>query len=809
MSNPNGTDYHQLAAQLTPSDRAAMTAGRNGWATPAHPAAGLGELTMLDGPMGIVSKHMDERETSTLLPSATALAASWDPALVSRVAQVVGAEARDTDTQALLAPNLGLPLSPLSGRSFEMYSEDPWLSGTFGAAFVAGLQSQGVAACIKHLAGNDTETKRQLMNAVIGEKTLREINLLPFEMAVEAGAWMAMAAYNRVNGVPSVEQSHVLGIVKDEWDFDGVIVSDWFATKRTAETANAGVDLEMPGPARFLGQAVADAVAVGDVTDGRLTDMAARFLKLAARVGLPDSAALPEVTRHDAVEVLRAAAAAGSVLLTNNDEILPLSVEQGTRIAVIGPNAAVPCYQGGTFARVTIDPALRTPLQVLRREFAHAEIRYEPGTIVEGISGLGGLNPIAPDGTPGVLVEYFTGADPDRAAYSEVRPGSSFVWFNDIPGIGGPGDRGRVRLTATVTAAIAGTYRLCVGGTGDATLSMDGRELVQWPAPELSDVMGVVAQADTAGADVELAAGQRFTVAAEAAFTPGRVQSITAGYYAPTPPDLLGAAEAAARDSDLVVLFVGDNTSSSRESADRDNTSLGAVQVELIERVAAANPRTVVVVNASRSVDMPWVDRVSAVLMVWYPGQEFGAALADVLLGRRSPGGRLPITIAMRDEDYAGHGVTLDDELNLDYELIKPGGFGHLERTGKAARFPFGFGLTYTWFRHENPTLNVDIETKMATVTVSVQNCGDRPGREVVQVYGRAPGEDHSRLIGFGAVELAPGAQGDITIDLPARAFSRWDESTNKWSVPSGEHVIRIGRSAEDVLAAQTVTFFR
>jgi beta-glucosidase len=206
---------------------------------------------------------------------------------------------------------------------------------------------------------------------------------------------------------------------------------------------------------------------------------------------------------------------------------------------------------------------------------------------------------------------------------------------------------------------------------------------------------------------------------------------------------------------------------------------------------------------------MPWVDRVSAVLMVWYPGQEFGAALADVLLGRRSPGGRLPITIAMRDEDYAGHGVTLDDELNLDYELIKPGGFGHLERTGKAARFPFGFGLTYTWFRHENPTLNVDIETKMATVTVSVQNCGDRPGREVVQVYGRAPGEDHSRLIGFGAVELAPGAQGDITIDLPARAFSRWDESTNKWSVPSGEHVIRIGRSAEDVLAAQTVTFFR
>ena len=317
------------------------------------------------------------------------------------------------------------------------------------------------------------------------------------------------------------------------------------------------------------------------------------------------------MTRPDAVEVLRAAAAAGSVLLTNNDAALPLSVEPGTRIAIIGPNAAVPCYQGGTFARVTIDPALPTPLQALRREFAHAEIRYEPGAIVEGISGLGGLNPIAPDGTPGVLVEYFTGTDPDHPAYSEVRPGSSFVWFNDIPGIGGPGDRGRVRLTAIVTAPIAGTYRLCVGGTGDATLSMDGRQLVQWPGPELSDVMGVVARADTAGAGRRTRGRPNRSPSSRKRHSP-RVGSnrSRAGYYAPTPPDLLGAAETAARESDLVILVVGDNTSSSRESADRDNTSLGAVQVELIERVAAANPRTIVVVNASRSVDMPWVDKV-------------------------------------------------------------------------------------------------------------------------------------------------------------------------------------------------------
>ena len=804
-ANPVAVNYQARAAQLTRSEQAAMTAGRNGWSTHAHPAAGIGELAMNDGPLGLVSRGMDERETSTLLPSPTTLAATWDPELVFRIGQLIGAEARDTQTHALLGPNLGLPLTPLSGRSFEMFSEDPWLTGVFAAAFVSGVQSQGVASCIKHLVGNDTETKRQAMNAVLSEKTLREINMLPFEMAVEAGAWMAMAAYNKVNGVPAVEQSHVLGIVRDGWGFDGVLVSDWFATKRTAETANAGLDLEMPGPERFLGQQVAAAVEAGTVPQDRLTDMAARFLRLADRVGVSAGSTLPDVTRHDRVETLRAAAAAGFVLLTNRNQALPLTLCGSTRIAIIGPNAATPCYQGGTFARVTIAPQLPTPLQALQQEFQHAEVRYEPGAAVDGIKALIDLNPVAPNGESGVFVEYFPDQDLGTAAHSEVRPGSSLVWFQDIPGIGSPANPGRVRQTATVTAAVTGTYTFCVGGTGNTTLTVDGSELVTWPAPELSDIMGTVARSDTAAAAVDLVAGQTVTLQAEAVFTPGRVQSITSGYYPPTPVDLVTAAETTAADSDVVLLLVGDNTSTSRESADRDGTALSSTQVELIERVTAANSNTIIIVNASRSVDMPWADSAAAVLQVWFPGQEFGTALADVLTGRRSPQGRLPVTIARRDEDYAGHGVTLDAELNLDYEAIVPGGYGHLQQTGATARFPFGHGLTYTTFSYDEPVVTVDTEDHTATVTITVTNTGRLPGRDVIQVYGQAPGEDHSRLIGFGAAVVNPGEHASITVELPVRAFARWDTTRDRWATPSGEHLIRVGRSAEDVLATQTI----
>ena len=533
--------------------------------------------------------------------------------------------------------------------------------------------------------------------------------------------------------------------------------------------------------------------------------MAARFLRLADRVGVAEGSSVPNVTRHDSVETLRAAAAAGYVLLTNKNQALPLTVSGSTRIAIIGPNAATPCYQGGTFARVTIDPQLPTPLQALQQEFRHAEVRYEPGAAVDGIKALNDLNPVAPSGEPGILVEYFTDQDPQTPAHAEVRPGSSLVWFQDIPGIGSPANPGRVRQTATVTAAVTGTYTFCVGGTGDTTLTADGNELVTWPAPELSDIMGTVARSDTAGAAVDLVAGQTVTLVSEAVFTPGRVQSITSGYYPPTPADLVAAAEKIAADSDVVLLLVGDNTSTSRESADRDGTALSSAQVELIERVTAANINTIVIVNASRSVDMPWADSAAAVLQVWFPGQEFGTALADVLTGRRSPQGRLPVTIARRDEDYAGHGVVLDDQLNLDYGAIVPGGYGHLQRTGTFARFPFGHGLTYTSFSNGEPIITVDTEHHTATVSITVTNTGRRPGRDVIQIYGRAPGEDYSRLIGFGAAVVNPGDHASITVELPVRAFARFDTARDRWATPSGEHLIRVGRTAEDVLAARTV----
>ncbi|NAZ84319.1 glycoside hydrolase family 3 protein, partial [Kineococcus sp. R8] len=288
MSAPTGAPAEVLAPSLSLEQRAAATAGVNGWTAHGLPEAGAGPLTLLDGPLGLVSRTMDERDTATLLPSGTALAASWDPDLVRRIGSLLGAEAREQQVDVVLGPNLNLPRTPSSGRSFEMFSEDPHLTGALGSAWIRGLQQHGVAACAKHLVANDTETQRQAMDVAVGEAQLREVYLAPFEDAVAAGVWCVLTAYNRLRGEHCCENADLIAVVKDEWGFDGVVVSDWFATRDTVRSANAGLDLEMPGAPRFFGPALAQAVGAALVDPGRLDDAVARVVRLARRTGARD-----------------------------------------------------------------------------------------------------------------------------------------------------------------------------------------------------------------------------------------------------------------------------------------------------------------------------------------------------------------------------------------------------------------------------------------------------------------------------------------------------------------------------------------
>jgi beta-glucosidase len=311
--------------------------------------------------------------------------------------------------------------------------------------------------------------------------------------------------------------------------------------------------------------------------------------------------------------------------------------------------------------------------------------------------------------------------------------------------------------------------------------------------------MGAVARAEVTQQRVELVAGKPVTVVVESRLGGAHVRAVTATALPPQPQHVLQEAVELAAAADAVILVVGDHQGSSRESADRDTMALSEDQVELIERVTEANGRTVVVVNASRAVHMPWVDRAAAVLLTWFPGEQLSAALTSVLLGEREPKGRLPITIPMRDEDIPGWGVGLGPDRTLDYDASEPTGYRHARRDGVAPRYPFGFGLGYTDFELIDVQVTETGAGDPVTVTATVRNTGDRAGRDIIQAYVQAPGEIDCRLAGYGAIELANGETGTITFTLDAQAFRRWDEAAGNWTIPSGSHQVLIGRSSVDL----------
>lgn len=806
-------DGDQIAKTDPDLAGAELTGGLNGWSTTASKETGVEEMVLLDGPLGLVSKAMDERDTSLIMPSGTALAATWDPELVSEVGQLIGQQARERDVSVVLGPNLNLPRSPLSGRTFEMFSEDPFLTGVLGASWIKGVQSQGVGSCAKHVVANDTETERRRMNSLVEPATLRETYLRPFETAVRStNPWMLLMAYNRVNGKHCAQHSELIGILKNDWNYDGVVVSDWFGVDDTVGAANAGLDLEMPGPARYLGVHFADAVTAGEVPEARLHDAVERLTRLADRTGRRSGRPLPAPallrTSEEQRDTLIRAAAASFVLLENRDNVLPLDPVRIKTVAVVGLNAVKPCFQGGTFATVRPEGEMVTPLDAIREAFGpEVEVLFEPGATPSSAQALTDIGSTAPDGTPGVLLEVLSQPSDeavDEVLYSEVRQASSFVWFGPVPGIGADAP-GRVRVTAHLQIDAPARWALGAGGTGVVSLAVDGRRILEVPPPAPDDVMGVVARAETQQITLDLPAGE-VEVVVEMDFQPGRVQAITAVAALQQPSDPLTAAVAIAACADAVIVVVGDEQGSSRESADRKTAALDPACDRLVDAVVAVNTETIVVVNASRAVLMPWADKVKALLMVWFPGQEFGRALTSVLTGNIAPSGRLPVSFPTRDEDIPGWGHTLDERLTLDYAASEPMGYRYFQEAVRAPRYPFGYGMTYTKFTLVEAQAALQGVQRSApadgvegvSIEVTVRNSGASAGRELVQVYGKPAGEAGFRLMGFAAVQVAAGATAKASIAVDPLSFRRWNAAVSDWRVPSGEWELRASRNAAD-----------
>jgi beta-glucosidase len=784
-----------LTTGLTADEMATLTAGASMWATAAIPHAGIPSLAMADGPMGVAGPRVDERDVSLLTPAPVALGASWDEALVQRIGRLVGGEAIRRDVDLMLAPNLNLARSPLAGRAFEYFSEDPLLCGRLGAAWIQGCQSVGTGAVAKHLVCNDSETARDSMNAVVDERTLREVYLAPFEMAARAGCAGMLTAYNKVNGAWCAEAGQIVrDVAKGEWKFDGVFMSDWFGTHSTAPSLNGGLDLEMPGPARFLGAKSAAAVAEGQVDPARVRDAATRVARTARRFGQDKGAPLPA---DEASALLVEAAAAGFTLVRNEDAMLPLDTVRFARIAVLGPNASAPCFQGGTFAKIAVRPDALLPLDALRARFGDAIVAYEPGVDPQPKLPRMPARPARDvDGcTRGMTLDYFDNPDCEGSPLlSETRDTNSLTWFHGVHAAGALQRLAATRASGVVTAVADGPHRFYIGGTGALRLVIDDVEVFRRDeqlAP--GDVMGRLKSGDADCVMVDLRAGQEVAVVAELRYTPARCQGLWYGVRGPDSNEaMMARAVAAARDADAVVLVVGETSDASVESKDRIDTRLPAEQIALIEQVCAANPNTVIVTNVGHAFDTRWEEGARAVLHCWYPGEEFGRALAQVLAGDREPGGRMPVTIAREDGDYPALSLQPDANGDLYYSEGTRPGYRGLAARGIAPRQPFGAGFGYTTFALGGAAVEPD-GAEGWTVTVDVRNTGQRAGAEVVQVYRTVP---ELTLVGFDKVHLAPGEMRTVRIAVDRRRLQVWEGG---WTDLPGPVGLRVGRSSADL----------
>ncbi|MBT2674930.1 glycoside hydrolase family 3 C-terminal domain-containing protein, partial [Streptomyces sp. ISL-14] len=707
--------------------KARLLSGQDMWTLPALPEIGLRSLVMSDGPIGVRGVRWTADDPSVALPSPTALAATWDPELARGAGVLLAQEARRKGVHVLLAPTVNLHRSPLGGRHFEAYSEDPYLTGTIGAGYVNGVQSGGVGTTVKHFVANDAETDRFTVNNTVSERTLRELYLAPFEIIVEnAHPWGIMTAYNTVNGTTMTEHHYLVNeVLRGEWGFDGFNVSDWLAARSTKSAIEGGLDVAMPGPQTVYGEALAQAVRDGDVAEAKVDDAVRNVLRLAARVGILDGAEpvvaeLPETV--DGSALAREIARRSFVLVRNEGGALPL--RPNSTVALIGAAARDARILGGGSA--TVFPArIVSPLDGLTAALPEGALTYtvgaDPNSELSVFDAGFELRAVCRDADGSIIG-------------SDSAPGGQLKWMgpSGLPE-GVTHERlHTVEVTGTFTPRESGTHTFGIQGIGTFKLTIGGTtyfDAVQRPAKD--DPFITFFGEPTPRAQVELTAGEPVEVSLTHVVEgiddiPMQAVIFALAHQDPQrdPDELIAEAVEAARNADTAVVVVATTDRVESEGFDRTDLTLPGRQDDLVRAVAAANPHTVVVVNSGSPVELPWREDVAAVLLSWFPGQEGGAALADVLTGAHEPGGRLPTTWGSLADAPVSQVVPSDGELPYGEGVFI--GYRAWEKEGRVPSYPFGHGLGYTDWTYES------VEAEGTTVRVRVRNSGKRAGREVV-----------------------------------------------------------------------------
>jgi beta-glucosidase len=803
------TDIGHLIDQMTLEEKVALLAGADLWHTVPVGRLGVPALRVTDGPNGARGAFGNLESTSVCTPVGIALGATWNPDLVEKVGEILGEETKTKGAHILLAPTVNMPRSPISGRNFECFSEDPFLSGEIAAAYINGVQSQGVGACIKHYACNDQEFERFTISAEVQERPLHEIYLEPFRRAILAAKpWGVMSAYNRINGVYAAENDYLLkNVLREGWDFEGVIISDWYGTY-TENTPSGELDLEMPGPARWMDMKyVKAAIEDGRITEKDIDAKVNRLLHTIERAGLFENPELQPDRSVDKLEhrVLIRETAQEAIVLLKNEKILPLDTENVNSIAVIGENALHSQVLGGGSSAVAAH-YLVSPLDGIReRAGDKIEVSYAPGCFIHK-----GLPAPAPDllstedGSLGLQLEFFDNLDlSGQPAYSLISKRVQFGWFdNCVPKVSQ--DRFSVRLSGYFTPKVKGLHTFGMNMVGRGRLFVNGEKLI--------DTWEILNPNGQQTVQIEMAADQSYSLRVEYKWEGDpKWRSLALGHLPPHAEDLMAEAVELAARSDLVIVIAGLTSEWESESFDRVDMRLPGNQNELIEKIAEANQNVIVALNCGSPVEMPWLDQIPAVLQLWYNSQEQGNALADVLFGDVSPSGKLPISFPKRLEQNPTIINFPGDNGKVHYGEGLFVGYRYYDKKAMEPLFPFGHGLSYTEFEYSNLRIH-DEEFRVndgLRISLNVRNIGSCNGKEVVQVYVRDLQPRLTRpekeLKAFAKVYLEPGETKSVNFSLDHEAFWLYDPKEKGWVVEPGEFEILIGASSRDIRLSKQV----
>lgn len=789
----------QLLNDMTLAEKASLLAGATTWHTVAIERLGVPSIQVSDGPNGVRGADDNLGETSVCFPVGVAMGATWNRELIEQVGNALAAEVHAKEAHVLLAPTVNIHRTPIAGRNFECFAEDPYLSGMIASAYINGLQKAGISACLKHFVANDQEFERFSISAEVAERPLHEIYLEPFRLAVEnANPWTIMSAYNRINGVYASENDLLLReILKEMWGFTGAVISDWYGTY-SENVPGGSLDLEMPGPARWMAvEKITTAVENGELDEAIIDDKVRRLLHLIERVTQPR----PNIPPADG-ELPRQVAREAIVLLKNDGDILPLDPENPQTIAVIGENAQWAQIMGGGSAQVNPHYIISPLAGIRQRVGEEVNVPYQIGTPIHRMAPLLNLDWLtAANGQQGLSLDYFHNMDlSGEPAHRGLMQKTELSWFGPANPLVDP-SHFSLRLSGTLTVPESGDYELHLWSVGQARLSIDGQVIIDhW-----GEKLGVEADQKTTTA-VSLTANQPVNLQIEYITTPqGKWRTVRLGCVPPMPADPIQAAVDLAAQADVAIIVAGLTREWESEGFDRADMRLVGQQDELISRVAAVNPNTVVVLNVGSPVEMPWVNEVPTILQSWYGGQEAGNALADVLFGDVNPSGKLPTTFPVRLVDNPAFINYPGENGQVHYGEGLYVGYRYYDKKQIPPLFPFGHGLSYTQFAYGPLRLNGESfgPGDEIVAQLDVTNTGARAGQEVVQLYVRDEESSLTRpwqeLKAFAKLHLEPGETQTVTLTLSQQSLAYYHPTLGHWLAEPGAFTLAVGSSSHDI----------